>query len=145
MNIKTIVKDIVAGLDTPGTFKIGWKSFQNFKADNEAVFPLRYLDTPIVSEDSLKQTGYVEEDYRLTIGFLDNTEEGLTSTPEQVDVTIQQQMAQSRQFITRCQNSELIHFVKSSKRTEIINIFDTSLSGIILEIVLTPFNNNEGC
>ncbi len=148
MNIKEIVSLIFAGIGDPAdsTFRIGWKSFQNFKADNESVFPLRYLDTPITGDDSLKQSGYIETDFTLTIAFLDKTTEGLTSTPVQADDVIQEQRRQSSIFITACQNSDFIHFVKGSKRTEIVNIFDMSLSGIILEITLTPFNpDDKGC
>jgi len=146
MNIKQIVALVFAGLTDPAnhTFRIGWKTFQNFKADEEAVFPLRYLDTPIVGNDSLKQSGLIETDFPLTIGFLDKTK--LDATPEEHDVIIQEQRRQSTIFITACQNSSLIHFVKTVKRTEIVNIFDLNLSGIILEITLTPFNpDDKGC
>lgn len=143
MNIKTIVKDIVAGLSAPGTFRYGWKGFLNFKGDGEAVFPLRYLDYPIKSNDALRQSGLIESGFPITIAFLDKTK--LDFTPDQHDVIIQEQRTQSTEFITACQNSELIHFVRDSKRTEIVNIFDINLSGIILEITLLPFDPDATC
>lgn len=139
MTIKAIVKAIIAALPIPGSFLFGWKSFQNFKADEEPIFPIRYMDSPIVSNDSLKQSGLIESDFPLTIFFGDKT--ALDWTPEQHDVIIQVQRAAAAKFITACQNHPEIHFVKSAKRTEMVNVFDLNLSGVVLEITLTPFED----
>jgi len=144
MTIKQIVEDIVSKLPAPvGTFRFGWKSFLNLKADEEGAFPLRYLDAPIISDDSVKQSGLVESDYPLTIAFLDKSE--LDFTPEQHEKIVSVQRAQSRKFITRIQNDERIHFVKKVKTTEVINVFDINLTGVVLEITVTPFSLDEVC
>lgn len=143
MSIKAIVKQIIAALPISGSFMFGWKSFQNFKADEESIFPIRYMDSPIVSNDLLKQSGLIESDFPITIFFGNKTE--LDNTPEQHDIIIQQERAAAAKFITACQNHTEIHFVKNVKRTEVVNIFDLNLSGVVLEITLTPFEDGGFC
>jgi len=143
MTIKEIVEDIISNLTVPGSFRFGWKSFQNLKADEEGTFPLRYLDSPTTSNDSIKQSGLIEEDYPLTIAFLDKSE--LDFTPIQHEVIIAAQRVQRREFVTKCQNDQRIHFVKNMKTTDVVNIFDLNLSGIVLEITLTPFDEGKAC
>lgn len=143
VNIKSIVQEISVASNPDATFRYGWKSFQNLKADKETVFPLHYLDTPIRSTIALKQSGLLERAYPITIFF--GAKSKLDNTPEQHDIIIQLMYAESTKFIQEAQKNKKLHFVRDARETEVINIFDLNLSGIILEVLFIPFPNDNFC
>jgi len=137
MNIKTIIEAISIAANPAATFRYGWKAFQNLKADKEATFPLHYLDFPIKGNISLKQSGLIERIYPLTILFAGKTK--LDDTPAQHDTVIATMRAESTKFIQKAQENANVHFIRDIRETEVINIFDLNMSGIILELSLVPF------
>ena len=143
INIKTITQEISIAANPAATFRYGWKAFQNLKADKETVFPLHYLDAPIKSNPSLKQSGLIERSYPITIFF--GTKTKLDYTPEQHDAAIQLMYVESTKFIQEAQKNKKLHFVRDARETEVINIFDLNMSGIILELTLIPFSNDTFC
>jgi hypothetical protein len=102
-----------------------------------------FLDEPITSNDQLTQGGYIEEEYPLSMLFVNKTE--LDYTPEQHRVIIDAMRVLSKRFILRLQANANIRFVKTSIRIDVTNIFDVNLSGVILKIVVVPKNTDGAC
>ena len=142
MNIKTIIKDNIAALDEPPTYYHGIKEFQNLQADSD-VFPIAYLDEPIESNDTLQKSGYITEEYPVTILFADKS--GLDATTDEHDVIIADMRIVANKFIIKCQADPLIKGIKGSKKTEVVNLFDTNITGILLQVTIIPFQTDSVC
>lgn len=147
--IVTIIKNIVEAIPVDPTaspqefltFYYGHKSIQN-KQDNQGL-PAAFLDYPIVSLDELKQGGAITQTFPIGIFFCDKVDD-LSSEIETSSIitlghraTIAKAWEWSRQFIIRAmmQNGEIFQVV-TTQRTEQINIFNTNLSGVFLEVKL---------
>lgn len=148
MSIVTTIESIVGGLplvaggSTYPTFLHGEKSYQNLIAD-EITNTMVFLDEPITSEDTLTQGGYIEEGYPLSMLFVKKTE--LDFTPAQHRVIIDEMRELSKRFILRLQANTNIRFVLKCTRTDITNIFDVNLSGVILRVTVVPKNSDGAC
>jgi hypothetical protein len=148
MSIVTTIESIVgalpitAGGSTYPTFVHGEKSWQNLQAD-EIQNVVVFLDEPITSNDVLTQGGYIEEEYPLSMLFVNKTE--LDFTPDQHRVIIDAMRELSKRFILRLQANSNVRSVKNSIRVDVTNIFDVNLSGVILKIVVVPYNSDGAC
>jgi hypothetical protein len=148
MSIVTTIESIVGALpieangSTYPTFVHGEKSWQNLVAD-EIQDVIVFLDEPITCNDQLKQGGYIEEEYPLSMLFVNKTE--LDYTPAQHRVIIDAMMTLSKRFLLRLQANSNIRSVKNSVRIEVTNIFDVNLSGVILKVLVVPFNEDGAC
>jgi hypothetical protein len=147
--IVQIVKDIAEALpvtespNTFATFKHGEKEFQNYVAD-ELEGVLIFLDEPITSNDQVKQSGYIEEEYPISMIFGDKTE--LDWTPEQHQEAILRMRSLSKRFINRLVGSPLIRVVRPTvARIDFKNLFDVNISGVILRITVVPLNEDSAC
>jgi hypothetical protein len=147
--IVQIVKDIAEALpvtespNTFATFKHGEKDFQNYVAD-ELQGVIIFLDEPITSNDQVKKSGYIEEEYPISMIFGDKTE--LDWTPEQHQETIIRMRALAKRFINRLVGSPLIMNVRPSiTRVDFVNLFDVNISGVILRITVVPLNEDSAC
>jgi hypothetical protein len=147
--IVQIVKDIAEALpvtespNTFATFKHGEKDFQNYVAD-ELQGVIIFLDEPITSNDQVKKSGYIEEEYPISMIFGDKTE--LDWTPEQHQETIIRMRALAKRFINRLVGSPLIRNVRPSiTRVDFVNLFDVNISGVILRITVVPLNEDSAC
>jgi hypothetical protein len=148
MSIVAIIEDIVNALpieangSTYPTFIHGEKSWQNLAAD-EVENVIVFLDEPITSNDLLTQGGYIEEEFPLSMLFVNKTE--MEYTPAQHRVIIDSMRELSKRFLLRLQANSGVRFVKTSIRIDVVNIFDVNLSGVILKVVVVPFNQDGAC
>jgi hypothetical protein len=155
MSIVTMIEDLVEGLDTgilsdpedensdfvPATFFHGEESYQNKEGD-EMELPGVFLFEPIVSNDEIKGS-LIEETYPTKMFFANKSETDWT--PEQHQVVIGAMRELSRKFLVALRSSEKVRYVKNIKRTDVKNLFDVNLSGVFLEVSITPFNSNPAC
>lgn len=138
MNIKTLISSIISGLGSPApTFIYGTKSWQNLVADN-SVLPVVFLDEPVKSNDTIKAGGYIEESYPLTFLFLDKTE--MDYIPAQHDTVINSMRILRREFIIALENNENTQGLRNIITTDVMNIFDCNLSGVLLQLTYVPYN-----
>jgi hypothetical protein len=149
--IVALIKQIAEGLpvsESPNvypTFIHGEREIQIYLAD-EILGVTISLDEPIISNDIIKQGGYIEEEYPIIMMFTDKTE--LDYTPEQHQTVILQMRALSKRFLNRLLSStygENVREVKLVSRTDIKNVFDTNKSGVILRLTVVPFNSDTAC
>lgn len=146
-----IIQDIVEALplstspETYPTFKHGEKEFQNYVAD-EIDGTVVFLDEPITSNDTITQGGYIEESYPITLLFAKKSE--LDDTPEQHQVYILEMRALAKRFLNRITNKTIapgVRSVSNVTRTDIKNIFDVNLSGVILRLTVVTVNSDDAC
>lgn len=144
MDIVSLIGSIVATVTDAPTFIHGDKGYQNLISDELNIETgVIYLDEPISSNDSFKQSGYLEETYPLKLLFAKKTE--LDWTPAQHQVIIQECREMRREFMVLLQNNSSVQSFKSSKTTDIQNLFDINLSGVYLELEVVPFNVAANC
>lgn len=144
MTIIEIVSTHVSALTTAGfSFIHGPKAYMNLKVDEQAL-PVAWLGYPIVSEDTITASGYIEPSYNLQILFANKTQ--LDNTPEQQQVIIQQMRTAAREFILRLQaDNDNVRRVSGVRRADIQNITDVPLSGCYLTITIIPFDESSNC
>lgn len=148
MSIVTVIETVVATLDPEAQFIHGRKGWQNLKAD-EATYPVAYLDEPITSNDTYHQGGLVDNAYPLRMMFLDQSQKDFT--PAQHREIIDRMRTMSRQFILTLKqqkNSNLEHIFKSIdtvQTTDVYEVFDVILSGVIVTFTATPLNSDSVC
>lgn len=142
-DIVTIVSNTAAGLSGAKTFFHGERSFQN--ARDDTVFPIVYLDEPIVSNFKINQGGYFQWTYHITVLFADKSE--LDFTPEQQHAVIYPMYKVMLEFINRLQanKAEVYLVAANGKVTELKNLYDTNFSGVILEIDVLLDSDEPNC
>jgi hypothetical protein len=145
--IQALVEALPLGTspETYPTFKLGEKEFQNFISD-EIEGTIVYLDEPITSNDVITQGGYIEETYPITMLFATKSE--LDWTPEQHQEVILSMRALSKRFLNRLTTKSIapnVRSVSAVSRTDIKNIFDVNLSGVIMRLTIVPFNSDGSC
>lgn len=146
MSIVTIVKNIAQAIVIDGlnmSFCHGDKSWQNLISDNVQL-PATYLDEPITSKDSYKKGGFLQTGYPISLVFA-----GLSRmdwTPDQHQEVIDKMRLASVEFINRCSIDPNIKSVgQDIGRTDVTNLFDVNVTGVIMTITLEPFNNAGIC
>jgi hypothetical protein len=148
MNVKTIIKNYVLGLGSPPpTFIMGTKGYQNLVADKVKVWPVAFLDHPLVNQIRNMQGGRIQRKYNCTIAFLDKIK--FDSTAEQHDVIIEQMRDLATGFIQAVskeigKEDKLLTFDLINER-EGINIFNVNLTGVILNFEIIPFESESFC
>jgi hypothetical protein len=148
VSIVTTIESIVGALpieaegSTYPTFLHGQKSYQNLISD-EIQNVMVFLDEPITANYDLKQSGYIEEGYSLSMLFVNKTE--LDFTPAQHRVIIDAMRVLVKRFLLRLQANSNIRFVRNAEGIDITNIFDVNLSGVILRVTVVPFNSDGAC
>lgn len=152
MIIQDVIGEIVGTLvvgntATAPTYIHGNPGWQNLLVD-EVVNDLVILDEPITSEDVYRQSGLLEENYKLIIYFFTKSE--LDFTPEQHKPLIAAMREQRRKFINKLPNY-LIDGIKgirgfSNIRTvDLINVFNVNVTGVMVSITITPMNPLSRC
>jgi hypothetical protein len=143
MDIVSLIADIAATVTDTPVFLHGDKSFQNLQDNVVIDTGVIYLDEPITSTDTIRQSGYLEELYPLKILFAKKT--AMDWTPAQHQVVIQACREMRREFLVLLQNNSSIQRIGSSRTTDITNLFDLNISGVYLEIEVIPFNEAANC
>lgn len=144
-----IIRDIVEALpvnESPliyPAFMHGERDIQNAIADEVESEVMVFLDEPITSNDIIKQGGYIEEQYPITMLFAKRSE--LDYTPEQHQELIIEMRYLSKRFLNRITSNQGIRSVSSVSRVDIKNIFDVNLTGVVLRITVVPFNSDSAC
>ena len=141
--ISNLVSGMTSGTDT-FTFGFGAEYFANLDLD-EAIFPVVYLDQPIPIDFEAHQSGFIAEEYPITLFFMYKSE--LDYTPTQHDVNcIQPARLAVRQFISVCQASELIDSIDvNGQALEFFNLLDVNVSGISIPLNIKPSINASVC
>jgi hypothetical protein len=143
MNIVNLIKSIAEGLISP-PYIFGYGTEKELNAlHDDTQYPAIFLVGEIFSNDDLKQSSYVEENYQIKMLFLDKSE--LENTIEQQESIIQSMRALRQLFLNSLQSNPNIRFIKNIKTTNIHNLWDTNVSGVWLEFQLTPFNDAKSC
>lgn len=144
--IISILNTLVSGMTSSTdkfTFGYGADWFANLDLD-EATFPVVYLDQPVTNDYQLTAGNYIGEIYPITLFFMYKSE--LDYTPQQHDVNcITPANNAIRQFISVCQDSELIDEVSDASGNEFTNLLDVNVSGKSLSITLKPRINASAC
>lgn len=154
IDITDIVRQVVAATDVPdkapGTkamFFHGTKEFINYltsSSDAEVKEDFVLLDEPIVSDDELKQGGLLIENYNLNLIF--GRAISVDSTMDQHRAVINVMREFRRKFIIQAQNNNaLIRFVTSPKTIDLFNYSNRNVSGVILQIRITPLKSFSLC
>ena len=140
----SIIRAIVAALTGPPEFYHGTSQWQNLDADKaELSNGIVYLDEPLRSRDDVKQGGYMEETYPLSLLFLKKSE--LKWTPAEHQVVIAEMRTLRREFINALQSHASIRRIGDPITTDVTNVLDANLSGVFVEIDVTPFNTEAAC
>jgi hypothetical protein len=138
-----ILTDIIAAMTGSPTFIYGTEGWNNFKADSAAVFPVIFLNEPLMSNDKLAKSGYMEEVYPLKMMFLDKAQ--IDWTPAQHHTIIDAMRLLRREFINRLQDDDNIREIDNIQTTDVFNVLDMNLSGVLLEIEISLYNSLSNC
>lgn len=150
MIIQDVIGDIVSSLVVAGsspsvspTYVHGSSGWQNLEVD-EIQNDVIILDEPVVSNDTYHQSGLLEEDYSLRIFFLTKSE--FDTDFEQQKPLLASQRAQRRKFIDKLsQRTDIIRSISNIKTTDLINVLNVNLTGVMLSITIRPINVNPIC
>jgi hypothetical protein len=154
MLIQDLIRDITAELSVYGSspsvtpnFCQGWKGWQNLAVD-EVVNDSVILDWPINSSDEYRKSGLLESDYKLTIAFVGLSQ--LDYTPEEHLPIIERCRQTMQDFINLLSTYTVdgdrpIRDFTVTGTTEVINMFNVNLSGVVLSVSIIPFNIRGRC
>lgn len=139
--IITVIEDIASYLSL--SFYHGRDDFQNLNADEESL-PALYLDTPLRNSYAIAQSGYISDTFDVSLVFMYKSE--LDWTPEQHDTNcIQLAEEKIREFLVYCQDNDNIEEITNINGLEFINLFDTNVSGKILNLTIKLYNTYSVC
>lgn len=146
--IQQLIASIVSELAVEGitpvvapTFVHGWAGWNNLAVD-EIQNTVVILLEPVVSEDSLKGN-FIEEKYPLEIAFLEKSE--LEESPSDELVHTDRMRRLRAKFIYKAAQSPLFRYVDNIKSYDNFKVKDVCLSGVGLQIRLTPMEGVTGC
>jgi len=139
----SIIQAIIAAMTGSPTFIYGDAGWNNFKGDNTASFPVVFLNEPLMSNDTLHQGGYYEEEYPLQMLFLKKSK--LSWTPEEHHVVIDAMRTLRREFVNRLQDNAAVNTLTGFSTTDVINVMDLNLSGVLIEFNCKLFNTESNC
>ncbi len=140
----SIIRAIVASLTGPPVFYHGTSKWQNLNADKADLDDgIVYLDEPITSDDDLTQGGYIEEAYPLRLMFLKKSK--IDWPPTQNKVIISEMRTLRRKFLNKLQDDAGVRYVSDVVTTDVMNVLDANLSGVLVEVTVTPFNSESAC
>jgi hypothetical protein len=133
MSLREIIQDIIEDLDL--TFFYGAKWEQNLQ-DNETIFPAAFLDYPFQSDDTLIKSGAIKAKYNLTFFLCDKSEPDYTSIQHDAICATMRQKAVDVVNALQEYDSSVIE-VTGTKRTDVHNVFDVNVTGVILTVSIT--------
>lgn len=146
--IQQILANIISQLAIEGsspsaapTFIHGWKGYQNIASD-EVLGTIAYLYEPVTSNDIVVGS-YLQETYPVLMGFFEKSE--VEWTPEQHLEVVDRMRRIRAKFIYLCKQSPLFRYVESPITSDEFNIYDVNLSGVGLQIKLTPLAGIPVC
>lgn len=148
MTVKEVIAQIVSNIvigDSPEAvpaFFYGTDAEKNLEGDG-GTFPAIFLDTPVSSEFELLQSGYVQETNPVVLFFCDKIK--FDATPAQQELLIREQKQIVKKFIALAQNHEAIREIGVATGEEVFNVFDVNVSGILLKVSITIFNDDSIC
>lgn len=154
VSIAQFMKSISQEMPDENVFIYGKTGFQNLVADEalelvESKY-LIFLDEPITSNDEFTQGGAVFSPYNVKMMFAKKSDLGWTY--EQHDVVIAQMRSVSRDFILRLlasvnseDGSKNIKSIANVSRTNVQNVLDVNLSGVVCSFQITPYNDDGIC
>lgn len=129
--IVTVIHNAVNALSTVCSFFHGEKWEQNLQ-DEQAVFPLVMLEHPVTSTDEIVGQGNYPTTYDLTIFFSNKSKLSDFQTDRQPNIDAM--LALKREFLLRLNQDPAVDKIISSKTTELINVFNLNLDGILLKL-----------
>jgi hypothetical protein len=145
----SVLEEITALLIPPTSFFNGLPSDQNLNAE-VVIFPAVFNTEPLESEHLVTASMNLKATYPLTLYFLSN--DALEDTQKQHDVIIYEQRAQAKKFIMQLLayrvNADAILYVNeitAIKMTNVINILDQNLTGIMLEMSVEIIDQETVC
>lgn len=144
--IQQLISNIVLQLTTEDSevtpsFIHGWKGWNNLKADKITDTVIILLE-PVTSNDKLLGN-YIEETYPIMLAFLQKSQ--LDYNPDQ-ELIITDRMRRLRaRFIYLASQSIQFKYVTDIITSDEFKVKDAALSGVGLQIKLTPMNGIPGC
>lgn len=138
----SLIKNIINQLTGEPSFYHGIRGWQNIEAE-DGMFPAVYLDEPITSYDDIKQSGYIEESYPLKMLFIGKSEPDWT--PAQHQIVIADMRSLRKEFLNKLQQNDSIRHISDTKTTDVMNLFDSNVSGVFLEVTIYIYNQESIC
>lgn len=135
--LKTISDQMTIEGSSPAkvpTFLHGWKGLNNLVAD-EIENTLITLIDPVQSNSTLRGN-VMKDSYTLLMAFLEKSE--LDWSPDQHLVVIDRMRRLCAKFVYACKQSDLFSDVGDPIISDEYNVFDCGLSGVGLQIKITP-------
>lgn len=146
VDIVAIVQSVVGELSTTPLFAHGPESYQNYITDQTDLSNgIAYLDEPITSDDRAEAGGAYTEKFPLKMFF------GVPVPPSQIfDFAAHHAAAISQrdvrfEFINRLKLREEIDLISDIKTVELINEFDSNVSGVALYFTCTCTSADSTC
>lgn len=130
-------------MKTPPEFLHGTRFLNNLKDDVDLGDGVIYLDEPIRSVDSLRQSGYLEEKYLLSLFF--GKKGAIDNTPEQVQTIVQACREMRREFIYRLQQRDETKAIENINSVDVYQLFDAHLSGVLITFDLVVNYSPNNC
>lgn len=150
MIIQDFIADIVSQMTVEGstpsvapTFVHGDKGWQNLLVD-EITNDVILLDEPVISNDSYKQSGLLEETYNTSMLFL--TKGNLDNKPEDDKPLIARMRRLRKKYIDKLSASALLKDKNFNIRTiDVVNVFNVALTGCWVTMTITPIETQSRC
>ena len=146
MTIKQLVSDKVALMTSNNetyTFLHSETQFQNLMAD-EQLLPAVYLDMPMKYTPKIMSTGAFQRTYICVALFLFKSELDDNDT-QQESIFIKAENAQ-REFQIALENDvDNVRELKVETCVQVLNLFDTNMSGVMMPFSLRMINTDGVC
>jgi len=146
MTIKQLVKghvDNMASNSASYTFLHSETQFQNLMAD-EQLLPCVYLDMPMKYTPKIAITGAFQETYICVALFLFKSE--LDDNDTQQESTFIKAKTAQREFQIALENDvDNVRELKVETCVQVLNLFDTNMSGVMMPFSLRMINTDGVC
>jgi hypothetical protein len=146
MTIKQLVKGHVDNMTSNSasyTFLHSETQFQNLMAD-EQLLPCVYLDMPMKYTPKIAITGAFQETYICVALFLFKSE--LDDNDTQQESTFIKAKTAQREFQIALENDvDNVRELKVETCVQVLNLFDTNMSGVMMPFSLRMINTDGVC
>jgi hypothetical protein len=146
MTIKQLVKGHVDNMTSNSesyTFLHSETQFQNLMAD-EQLLPCVYLDMPMKYTPKIAITGAFQETYICVALFLFKSE--LDDNDTQQEITFIKAKTAQREFQIALENDvDNVRELKVETCVQVLNLFDTNMSGVMMPFSLRIINTDGVC
>ena len=146
MTIKQLVKGHVDNMVSNSesyTFLHSETQFQNLMAD-EQILPAVYLDMPMKYTPKIAITGAFQETYICVALFLFKSE--LDDNDTQQESTFIKAKTAQREFQIALENDvDNVRELKVETCVQVLNLFDTNMSGVMMPFSLRMINTDGVC